>query len=271
MPQLQPIRRDYALTPAGQIHYRRAGDPAAPALLLLHQTASCSAMFEPLMRTLSDSFYLVAPDSPGFGQSDDPDEPLTMDFLAGVMAQFLAAVELPHCRVFGHHTGAAIAAALACRRPALVEALALCGPTAIPAAVQARLRAGLVPVEPRPDGSHLTAMWQRIRAKDPDAPLALSQRETLSNLRAAGTYLAAYEAVFAHDFAADLAAVRCPTLLLCGDRDPLFEFLGLSASAAPAARTAILPGGGTYVCERMTAAVAAELRHFFRPLARQSV
>ena len=49
------------------VTYREAGNPANPALLLLHGFPASSFMYRHLMRALADRFHLVAPDYPGFG------------------------------------------------------------------------------------------------------------------------------------------------------------------------------------------------------------
>ena len=54
------------------IFYREAGDPAKPAMILFHGFPSAGHMFRGLMPMLADSFHLIAPDYPGFGQSDMP-------------------------------------------------------------------------------------------------------------------------------------------------------------------------------------------------------
>ena len=54
------------------IFYREAGSPDAPTILLLHGFPTSSHMFRNLMRELSDSYHLLAPDFPGFGNSDQP-------------------------------------------------------------------------------------------------------------------------------------------------------------------------------------------------------
>ena len=56
-----------------EIFYREAGSSSLPGLLLLHGHASASHTFRNIIPQLSSSFHVVAPDYPGFGNSDRPD------------------------------------------------------------------------------------------------------------------------------------------------------------------------------------------------------
>ena len=55
-----------------KISYRTAGRTEAPTLLLLHGFPSAGHMFRDLIPLLADRYHLVAPDLPGFGQSEMP-------------------------------------------------------------------------------------------------------------------------------------------------------------------------------------------------------
>src|SRR3981189_1193640 len=55
------------------IFYREAGFRHAPAILLLHGFPSAGHMFRDLIPQLADRFHVIAPDLPGFGQSDMPE------------------------------------------------------------------------------------------------------------------------------------------------------------------------------------------------------
>ena len=56
-----------------KIFYRQAGPLDAPVVLLLHGFPTSSHMFRNLIPALADRYHVIAPDYPGYGQSDMPD------------------------------------------------------------------------------------------------------------------------------------------------------------------------------------------------------
>ncbi len=55
------------------IFYREAGDKTNPTVLLLHGFPTSSHMYRDLIPQLADDYHVIAPDYPGFGNSDSPD------------------------------------------------------------------------------------------------------------------------------------------------------------------------------------------------------
>jgi len=56
-----------------KIFYREAGPKDGPVVLLLHGFPTSSHMFRNLIAELADRYHVIAPDYPGYGQSDSPD------------------------------------------------------------------------------------------------------------------------------------------------------------------------------------------------------
>jgi pimeloyl-ACP methyl ester carboxylesterase len=91
------------------IFYREAGRREAPTLLLLHGFPSSSHMFRDLIPELVDRFHVVAPDLPGFGQTDMPDRAkfvYTFDNIARVIDRFTEVVGLRRFAIYVFDYGA---------------------------------------------------------------------------------------------------------------------------------------------------------------------
>ena len=108
------------------IFYREAGDPKAPTLLLLHGFPTSSHMFRELMPALADSFHLIAPDYPGFGNSDMPavDEfDYSFDHFAALMEGLTEALGLDRYSLYLMDYGAPVGFRLAAKHPERIDSL----------------------------------------------------------------------------------------------------------------------------------------------------
>jgi pimeloyl-ACP methyl ester carboxylesterase len=125
------ITRGYVPGKYGQVHYRTAGEDGEHVpVLLLHQNPSSSFEYEPLIRELASDRRVVALDTPGYGMSDAPPEPLSMEGYATAMAESLDAVGLGPSSafdVYGFHTGALLAIEVALALPDRVRQVAVTG------------------------------------------------------------------------------------------------------------------------------------------------
>jgi len=109
-----------------KIFYREAGPKDAPTILLLHGYPSSSRMFATLMPLLADRYHLIAPDYPGFGQSDAPPASqfeYTFDHLAQVMNDFTQQLGLRHYVLYQQDYGGPVGMRLALAFPERVQAI----------------------------------------------------------------------------------------------------------------------------------------------------
>jgi pimeloyl-ACP methyl ester carboxylesterase len=109
-----------------KIFYREAGAPDAPALLLLHGFPSSSHMFRDLIPLLADRFHIVAPDLPGFGQSDMPARDkfaYTFDHIAEVIGRFTEVIGLNRFAIYVFDYGAPTGFRIAVKHPERITAI----------------------------------------------------------------------------------------------------------------------------------------------------
>jgi pimeloyl-ACP methyl ester carboxylesterase len=108
------------------VFYREAGRTTAPAILLLHGFPTAGHMFRDLIPQLADTFRLVAPDLPAFGQSDMPARgsfAYTFDNLAAVIDRFTEVIGLPRYAIYVFDYGAPVGFRLAVKHPDRITAI----------------------------------------------------------------------------------------------------------------------------------------------------
>jgi len=109
-----------------KVFYREAGPKDARTILLLHGFPTAGHMFRDLIPQLSDRFRLVAPDLPGFGQSDMPDRSrfsYTFDNIAKVIERFTEVIGLNRFAIYVFDYGAPTGFRLAVGHPESITAI----------------------------------------------------------------------------------------------------------------------------------------------------
>lgn len=118
------IHHRYASVNGLKVFYREAGDPENPRLLLLGGFPASSHQFRDLVPALADRFHVVAPDYPGFGNSDMPDPSTfsyTFDSLSETIEGFLEEIGFTRFGLFVQDYGGPVGFRILRRRPSWLE------------------------------------------------------------------------------------------------------------------------------------------------------
>jgi pimeloyl-ACP methyl ester carboxylesterase len=106
-----------------------AGPRDAPAVLLFHGLGATSASFLTTLWDLSRDHRVIAPDLPGFGETDKPLRPLRPAYFAQHVVGLMNALDLPRAHLIGNSMGGRVALEVALRYPERAMKLALLAPS----------------------------------------------------------------------------------------------------------------------------------------------
>jgi pimeloyl-ACP methyl ester carboxylesterase len=109
-----------------KVFYREAGPADGPVVLLLHGFPTSSFQFRELIPRLADRYRVIAPDLPGFGFTEVPDErryKYTFDALAATILAFTNAMRLDRYALYVFDYGAPTGFRLAVANPERVTAI----------------------------------------------------------------------------------------------------------------------------------------------------
>jgi pimeloyl-ACP methyl ester carboxylesterase len=110
------------------VFYREAGNPSHPKLVLLGGFPASSHQFRDLIPALADRFHVVAPDYPGFGNTDMPDPATfsyTFDRLSEVIEAWLEKIGFDRFGLFMQDYGGPVGFRILTRHPDWAEWLVL--------------------------------------------------------------------------------------------------------------------------------------------------
>lgn len=210
-------------------HVQMAGPEAAPVLLLLHGTGATTHSFAGLAPLLTPHFRLVIPDLPGHGftqklHAPDPDN------VAKALAALLTALNVTPGVVLGHSVGAAIAFMLTANGHVSPQVIVALGGALLPFEGVGKAYPGLAKalfVNPfMPAFFSFTTRFQSMPDLLKRWTGSHSTREQVAyyeRLFRNPTHTGGALALMAHwdldRIERSIAQIRCPVLLLHGERD----------------------------------------------------
>lgn len=115
-------RQRFRLSGGTELSFITAGEATQPAVLLLHGSPSSSRMFRDVVPELSQAAYVIAPDLPGFGESDVLQSPSFPAFGQAIL-ELLDGLSIGSRYIYLHDYGAPVGLHIALQAPERVSGL----------------------------------------------------------------------------------------------------------------------------------------------------
>ena len=256
-------------------HIRESGAEGLPPLVMLHGFAGSSNTWDLLVSRLNEQFRVLLIDLPGFGGSSLPERGFGLWELSDALAELTHIISLPKAYWCGYSMGGRIALHVALQHPGIVNKLAVIG--ASPGIADSNERA-----QRRASDAELAAnirargiewfqeFWSNLplfasqRMLDSDTQAWLKQERLANDPEGLALALESWGPGEQEWLLPKLADLRCPVLLMAGERDD--KFLALSQQIAhviPSCELAAVPNAGHAAHIENPEVVSRELRDFF--------
>jgi pimeloyl-ACP methyl ester carboxylesterase len=251
---------------------------SGPSLVLLHGLFMDHTTWDAVGDLLGQEYRVVAPDFPGFGQSEKPPEsrfPYGIDAFADAVVDLYAGLELGRAVLVGHALGGAVAITLAARHPELISRLILIDALCYSADLDLASRVALAPLV---GGFAFKQLWGKsaFKAYFRDSYLSRDARipservdhyyDSFNTPAARASALATLRATRdTRAVVAHIARISTPTLVMWGREDTLYPAaLGHRMSREIPDAGFQLLGAGHAPQEEQPEAVAAAIERFCR-------
>jgi pimeloyl-ACP methyl ester carboxylesterase len=218
-----PYRMFYRTSCVTGAHHGR------PPVVLVHGLVISSRYMEPLAAALSPYLRVLAPDLPGFGESDKPRQAIGIGELADALGDWLQSLSIERAMLVGNSFGCQVLAEFAVRHPRMTDRLVLQGPTVDP---EAR--------------NLLVQIWRDLKngRREPGNVGRLA-RIDYAKARVA-TIVATMRFMMKDRIEGKLPTIPAPVLIVNGTRDPVVPLAWVERA------TALLPNGRLVLVEGAT-------------------
>lgn len=214
--------------------FYRASSAVAPhhgrlPVVLVHGLVISSRYMEPLAAALNPRLRVLAPDLPGFGESDKPRRAFSLGELADALGNWLESLGIESAMFVGNSFGCQVLAEFALRHPRMTDRLVLQGPTVDP---EAR--------------NLLIQIWRDLKnGRQEPGNVGRLARIDYAKARIA-TIAATMRFMMKDKIEGKLPSIRVPVLIVNGTRDPVVPLAWAKRA------TALLPNGRLTLVEGAT-------------------
>jgi pimeloyl-ACP methyl ester carboxylesterase len=223
------LKKTVALPNGETLAYVSLGDPAGPAVVLIHGYTDNARDWLPLVPYLSPRFHLILPDLRGHGRSGKPECCYTRLDFAYDIKLLMDALAVPRADIVGHSLGSFIAQTFAefwperTRRVILISSSGGPRPGMPPHKpaydYAAAIRALKEPIDP--DSPFMIAWWSSPTPVDPE--FLRRQRRDAAAIPLKVWLAVLDQGLIDSDLQSTLPKLTAPTLLIWGSKDPIME------------------------------------------------
>jgi pimeloyl-ACP methyl ester carboxylesterase len=260
------VRRAFTDSRWGQLHYRvirpAEDDQKHRPLICFHASPRSGRAYVNLMEAIGNDRIVMAPDTPGFGESEPPPEPVEISDFADVMVEFIMKQGFESVDLFGFHTGSEVATEVWHKMPKTVAHIVMYSAPIFSEEELVDFRERYTPVEFDENGMHNVLRWQFFWPwLGPEQPIENYAQAFYETLRWGPAYPWGHRAAFNYAMAKRLKQVNCPVLVL-NPEDDLYEQSKRAADLIQKGRVHDMPGFGHGMMDTRTKDVAAIVREF---------
>lgn len=210
-----------------ETRYLEAGK--GETIVFLHALGASKTHWCRLMRALSDQYHVVSVDIPGLCLADKlPENRHTFRHLSDWLDSFLDHLNIEKTHLFGHSSGAALAAYFAGGRSARVQSLSMVGISGLANSESAGSVYNLTDLKLR-TVEDVDRMIQVLFYKKPELPTVVKKKyiKDYASFEKEFEPLLRDISISSLQVMPRLRLLKCPTLLFCGDHDQICppEFL----------------------------------------------
>ncbi|MSO96882.1 MAG: alpha/beta hydrolase [Rhodospirillaceae bacterium] len=207
----------------GQIHYRRVapeGVSSATPLLMFHMSPNSGRIYENFLPVIGRDRLAIAPDTPGFGDSNSPPSLPRIEDYAAAMGDLMDGLKLRQVDIMGFHTGAETCVALANARPQQVRRVVLISAPIFTEDELKKFRAHYAHDDISADGSHIVKRWKgHLHWAGPGWTKEMVAVQFCDALRNPLTSWWGHNAAFSYDMGNEITKVQQPMMALNPDDD----------------------------------------------------
>lgn len=189
------------------IDYIDLGKINHTTLVFLHGWANGynKELYSSLINKLSKKFHIIAPDFPGFGNSDLPKKPWNLNDFSEFTKSFCQKLKIKKCILIGHSFGGKVVLKLACQNPKFVQKIILID------------SAGIEKKSPRVK----TIIKITNMVPEPLKPIILPPFGSTDYNDSLGIMRKSFKKIINENLEKTISAIKIPTLLIWGKNDQL--------------------------------------------------